>query len=120
VATIEKWTPFRGLDAMERRMRRMFGDLSPALLPAADAHETADEYVIELEVPGDDEKEPGIEVPDHTLTVTGERTETEDDKQKAFRRRERLERPFERRFELPAEADTELQVARQTTAKTLW
>jgi HSP20 family protein len=48
-----------------------------------------------------------VEVSDHTVTVKGERTETKDEKQKSFRLRERLEREFERRFELPAESDTE-------------
>ena len=108
MATIVKWTPFRELDAMERRIRRMLGDFgfAPAL-PAADVYETADEFVVELEVPGYEEKELGIEVSDHTVTVTGEREETKEEKEKTFWLQERLERQFERRFELPAEADTE-------------
>jgi HSP20 family protein len=93
---------------MERRMRRLFEDvgLAPALLPAADVYETADEFVIELEVPGYEEKELGMEVSDHTLSVTGARSESNDETDKAFRLRERLEHEFERRFELPIDADT--------------
>lgn len=103
-----KWAPFRELDVMERRMRRMLEDVgvAPAPLPAADVYETSDEFVVELEVPGYEETELGIEVSDHTLTVTGERKETTEEKQKAFRLRERLEHEFERRFQLPLEADT--------------
>jgi HSP20 family protein len=107
--TIVKWSPFQELDSMERRMRRMFEEVgvAPTLPPAADIYETAEEFVIELEVPGFEEKELGIEVSDHRLTVKGERTEAKEQKDKTFRLRERLERAFERRFELPTEADTE-------------
>lgn len=101
-------TPFRELDAMERRMRRILEDVgvAPAPLPAADVYETKDEFVVELEVPGYDNDELSIEVSDHTVRVTGERSETVDEKLKSFRLRERLEREFERRFQLPNEADT--------------
>ncbi len=106
---IARWSPFLELDSMERRMRRMFDQLgwAPALVPAADVYETDDEFVVELELPGYEEKELTIEVSDHTLSVKGERAETKEKKEKAFRLRERLEREFERRFELPADADAE-------------
>jgi HSP20 family protein len=109
MTTTLRWSPVRELDAVERRMRRMLTEVGfgPMLLPAADIYETDDEYVVELEVPGFAEKELGIEVSDHLLTVRGERKETKDETDKAFRLRERLEREFERRFELPIEADTE-------------
>jgi HSP20 family protein len=58
-------------------------------------------------VPGFDEKELSIEVSDQTLKVSGERTETTVAAEKRFRFRERPERKFERRFDLPREADTE-------------
>lgn len=109
MTTMLKWAPFRELDWMDRRIRRMLDDIGagPVLLPAADVYETEDEYVVEIEVPGFEEKELGIEVTDHLLRVKGERTEAKERKEKAFRLHERLEREFERRFELPAEADTE-------------
>lgn len=109
MATTLKWSPLRELDSMERRMRRMLDEVgfTPVLLPAADVYETNDEYVVELEVPGFERQELGIEVSDHQLTVKGERKEAKEQKEKAFRLRERIEREFERRFELPPEADTE-------------
>jgi HSP20 family protein len=109
MTTMRKWSPFGELDSMERRMRRMFEEIgfAPTLGPAADIFETDDEFVVELEVPGYEEKELGIEVSDHVLTVKGERKEAKEQEEKAFRLHERLEREFERRFELPAEADTE-------------
>lgn len=107
--TIEKWTPLRELDLLDRRMRRFFEDLgvAPAPLPAADVYETDGELVVELEVPGFDEKELEVEVFDHTLAITGQRTtETEAEPEKTMRVRERLDRSFERRFQLPLEVDT--------------
>ena len=107
--SLVRLSPFRDLDLMERNMRRVFEGfgLYPSLLPAADVYETTDEYVVELEVPGYDEKELGIEVSDHTLTATGERKHAKAETEKTFRLHERLEKQFERTFVLPAEADTE-------------
>jgi len=107
--TLVKWSPLAELEAMERRMRRLFDEagFAPAALPAADVYETDDEIVVELEVPGFEEKELEIEVADHTLTVKGQRTETKEEKEKAFQLKERLESTFERRFALPTETDTE-------------
>ena len=113
---LEKWTPFRELDLMDRRMRRFFEELGvvPALTPAADVYETDGELVVELEVPGFDEKELEIEVRDHTLSITGERKEELEKKEKTLRMHERLEKRFERRFELPAGIDGEHVAAEYT------
>lgn len=107
--TLERWTPLRDLDAMERRLRRAFEDIgfAPALTPAANVWETDSEYVVELEVPGFDEDELTIEVTDHTLKVKGEREEEQEKSERTLRLRERLETRFERRFDLPLQADAE-------------
>jgi HSP20 family protein len=107
--TIVKWTPFTELDSMERRMRRIFEEIgfAPVLAPAADVYETDDEFVVELEVPGYEEKELSIEVSDHMLAIKGSRTKAKEEEHKQFALHERLERAFERRFILPSEADTE-------------
>jgi HSP20 family protein len=109
MATLVKWSPFRELDLIERQMRRILEDvgIAPAMAPAADIYETENEFVLEVEVPGYAEKELTIEAFDHTVAVKGDRKEIEEKKDKTFRLRERLEKHFERRFELPPEADTE-------------
>jgi HSP20 family protein len=109
MATMTRWSPLRELDAMERRMRRMFEEvgIAPALGPAADVYETEDEFVVELEVPGYEEDELTLEIVDRKLKVTGERSESTEKEEKSFRLQERLERGFSRTFELPAEADLE-------------
>ena len=111
--TLEKLSPFRELDVFERRMRRMFSDFPvpipfvPPLTPAADVYETDGELVVELEVPGYEEKELDVAVVDHTLVVRGAREEKTEQQEKAMRVHERLASTFERRFELPPETDTE-------------
>jgi HSP20 family protein len=108
MTTLVKWTPFRELDLFDRRFKRAFGDFgfAPTFAPAADIYETPEEFVVELEVPGYEEKELGIMVSDHVLTVRGERKEATEQEEKAFLLHERLEKFFERRFNLPPEADT--------------
>jgi HSP20 family protein len=109
VPTLEKFSPFRDVDLMERRMRRLFSDFPfpfmPALTPAADIYETDTEFVVELEVAGYQEKELEVEVSDHTLVITGERKEEIETEEKTLRLHERLAASFERRFALPAETD---------------
>ncbi|HSL65280.1 MAG TPA: Hsp20/alpha crystallin family protein [Gaiellaceae bacterium] len=106
--TLVRWNPLQELDAMERRMRRIFDEagIAPAPLPAADVYETEGEWIFELEVPGFEEKQLTVEVGDHTLTVKGERLEKKEEKGKTFRLQERLATEFERRFELPPETET--------------
>lgn len=109
MTTLVRWAPFRDLDVIERRMRRMLEDfgVAPAPLPAADLYETDKELVVELEAPGFEDKELALEVSDHTLTITGERTREKEEKEKTFYLHERLEKRFERSFTLPPEADIE-------------
>ena len=104
---VMKWTPWADLDAMERRMRRFFDEVGivPAPMPAADVYETDAEFVVELEVPGYEEKDLAIELADHTLVVKGELETEKDEKEKSFRLHERLEKRFERRFTIPVEVD---------------
>ena len=107
MTTIARWAPFPGLDAMERRMRRLLESESLTVMtPPADVYETPTEFVVELEVAGYDEHELAIEVSDHMLEVRGERKESKDEMERDFRLHERLERAFARRFQLPSGVDT--------------
>jgi HSP20 family protein len=105
---LAKMRPFPEPYSPERRMRRLFWEpwFAP-VFPPVDVYETEGEYVFELEVPGFAEKELAIEAFDHTLVIKGEREEAKEETKKTFFFKERLEKEFERRFVLPAEADTE-------------
>jgi len=107
MTTLVKWAPFQDLDVFERRMRRMLEDfgVAPAPLPAADMYETETELVVELDVPGFEEKDLALEVTDSTLTIKGERRHETEERERSFYLHERLERHFERRFKLPPDAD---------------
>jgi HSP20 family protein len=109
MTTLIKWAPFQDFDVIDRRMRRMLEDfgVAPAQLPAADLYETEKELIVELDVPGFDEKELALEVSDRTLTVKGERMDEKEEKEKTFHLHERLEKYFERSFTLPVDADLE-------------
>jgi HSP20 family protein len=109
MTTVVKWAPFGDLDVVERRMRRMLEDfgMAPAQIPAADVVETEKELIVKLDAPGFDEKELALEVSDHTLTVTGERSEEKEQQDATFHLHERVENRFQRMFTLPREADVE-------------
>jgi HSP20 family protein len=66
-----------------------------------------EEYVVELDVPGFEEKELTVEVVDHTLAIKGEHGKAKEKQAKNFALHERFEREFERRFVLPVGTDTE-------------
>jgi HSP20 family protein len=102
-----KWAPFQDLDLIERRMWRTLQDIgmAPTPLPAVDFYETDKELIVELDVPGFDEKELTLEVTDHTLTIKGERAKEKEKKEKTFHVHERIEKHFERRFAFPLETN---------------
>ena len=106
---LEKWTPFRDLDLVEHRIRRMFEELGlAASIAPTNVYETDDAVVFEVDVPGFDEKELEVKVLDHTVSITGHRAPTEPvGQEKELLLRERLEKHFQRRFELPGEIDRE-------------
>ncbi len=104
---LDRWTPLRELELMEQRMRRVFPALVPPPMPAADIIETRNEVVIELEVPGYEEKDLDVEVSDHLLTVAGHREFEKTSPEATVRLHERLESSFERVFQLPSQTDGE-------------
>lgn len=119
MTTLVKRSVLPEFETMERRFRRMvegfpFGPalLPSTLIPACDVYETPQEVVVELEVPGYEEKELSLELADHTLTISGSRAELGDESERTFRVHERLERTFERSFSLPPEIDAEHVTAR--------
>jgi HSP20 family protein len=110
---IIKQSLFPELDAMEKRFRRLWEGVPfvpafmPGVMPAADVYETPTEYVVELEVPGYEEKDLSLEISDHTLAVSGKLAGVIEETERTFRVHERLERTFERTFILPIEVDSE-------------
>jgi HSP20 family protein len=103
-----RWTPTGEWIDMQDEMNRLFDSLLPnggakeprRWAPAADVRETADEYLIRLDVPGVDGKSVKVSVFEDTLTVRGERREVTEGKDDKWHRVERFHGAFERRFHL--------------------
>lgn len=76
-------------------------------LPRADFAETDKEFLINVELPGMDEKDVEVRLNGNQLVVKGERKQKKEDKDKYFHRVETTYGAFERRFELPQEVARE-------------
>jgi HSP20 family protein len=102
VVTLVRQPLFPEFDVMERRLRRMF---EGPLTPAADVYETPEELIVELEVPGYEDNELGLQISDHMLTISGAHEATSEKVERTFRVHERIGGTFERTFMLPPEID---------------
>lgn len=79
----------------------------PELNPAMDLTATDGGYELNIELPGLEEKDIDIEFADGVLTVSGEKREESETKQKGYLMSERRYGSFRRQLTLPADADPE-------------
>jgi len=110
-----KWGPKNDLSVFQREMGdfldRVWGRRlsSPtglgAFLPAADIRETKDSYIVELDLPGMEQKDITVGIEDDVLTVKGERKCEEEKKEGDMSVSERMFGSFIRSFSLPGTAD---------------
>jgi len=75
--------------------------------PRADIVETGESYNIHAELPGVAKENVKVSLEENVLTLQGERKSefSEDDKERKFHRRERMQGSFIRKFSLPEEVD---------------
>ncbi|MHC4972988.1 MAG: Hsp20/alpha crystallin family protein [Planctomycetota bacterium] len=78
-----------------------------AWAPALDFAETADAYVVHVEVPGVDPQEVEISIEDGRLEITGEKSVEREDEKQGWFRLERRHGSFHRVVELPGAIDTD-------------
>ena len=113
---IIRWDPFRDLITIREKMNRLFEDavssrgeekdyVSNSWTPSVDIFETKNELVLNIEVPGIDEKDIEIKVEDNTLTLRGERNLEKETKEENYHRIERAYGSFFRSFSLPLYID---------------
>jgi HSP20 family protein len=76
--------------------------LAPLFAPPADIHETADEFVVKMDLPGVSQKDIKINLTGDALVVRGERTQEKTENGVSRHRVERVYGSFERAFTLPA------------------
>jgi len=113
---VERWDPFRDLGDVQTEMNRLFdnwsgGQAGPGermWLPAVDVHETKDEFMLTLDIPGVTEKDVHISITGDLLTVKGERRfERDGGEGNTYHRVERLYGKFERSVQLPTMVQTD-------------
>jgi HSP20 family protein len=106
------------LSDFDRYFESFFGDsiLSPASrflnhMPAVDIQETENTYVLEMDLPGYDEKNIEVHVDGSSLTIASSHEEKQEKKneenQGTYVLRERRLNSFSRSFKLPENADSE-------------
>ena len=102
-------SPIRDLFSTHDEFNRLFdsffaspvrGDLAPVFTPAVDIEETADEFVLKVDLPGIAQKDVKVSLMGDTLTIRGERKQESERKNGGMHRTERIYGSFERSFRL--------------------
>jgi HSP20 family protein len=113
------WGPFRELEDMERRFRKIFGrPFQPAMwgrfpfeemrwVPALEMFEKEDKFVVRAELPGIDEKDVDVSVVGNVLTIKGERKTETEVKEQEYHWSEHSYGTFFRSLTLPSNVDAE-------------
>ena len=116
-ASVDRWEPFRSLIDVQGEVDRLFNTLvgrpvGPTAqgrpwMPAVDMHETKENLVMRLEVPGVQEKDVTVSITGDLLSVKGERRWEDEGKDQKFLHVERLYGQFERLIQLPMAVQTD-------------
>lgn len=108
MSNLVKWDPFSELTALQKQF---FGDdyMSPLKgvnIPTTDVYTKDNELVVEAHLPNFEQKDVNVEVENGALTISAQRHEKEEDKDKKYVVRESSS-SFYRRVALPKRADAE-------------
>jgi HSP20 family protein len=109
--TLIRWNPLlpsRELPSLQDEVNRLFdgfltrsysrGDSLPMFTPAVDVEESADDFVVHVDLPGISQKDVKVNLIGDTLTIRGERKQQELKKDRNTHRVERTYGAFERSF----------------------
>jgi len=116
--TFHGWDPLRDLLSLQERMNRLFEDSlasarhaspldSGSWTPMADVYETAEAFVVHVDLPGLREDDLEIHVDGDRLVLKGERHPCEKARPDSFHRMERSYGPFSRSFHFTEDVDPE-------------
>jgi len=113
-----RWSPWKELEEMEKRLSTIFGrapvaasgDKKEAITvaewsPLVDITEDDKEYLVKAELPEMKKEEIKINVHEDVLSISGERKYEKEEKGKKYHRVERAYGSFVRSFTLPEDAD---------------
>ena len=108
MATLTRWQPWTELASLHNEMSRLMNGLLEgngksvqSWVPALDVWETENELVYAFDLPGIPEEQISVEVEDGSLTVTAERSRTNEQSDDRFYRFERRHGTFTRTIGLP-------------------
>lgn len=82
--------------------------------PAVNVKESDKEYIVTADIPGVEAKDIKVELEDGVLTISGARSEEKKEEKEDFRRIERFEGSFMRRFVMPDAAEPDKVSAKST------
>jgi HSP20 family protein len=110
--SVDRWEPFRNLVDIQGEVNRLFDAVvgRPAAgsvaqgrtwMPALDMHETKDDLVLKVELPGVREKDVAVSITGDLVTIKGERRWEDQNKDEKFLHVERVHGQFERMIQLP-------------------
>jgi HSP20 family protein len=110
--TLMPWTGMPGAREMDRLLNRFLEEklqeessAGAEWAPSMDVSETKDSLIAKLEVPGMDPKDIQISLQENLLTIKGEKTQEQDEKEEHFHRVERTYGMFARSVRLPVTVD---------------
>jgi HSP20 family protein len=99
-----RWDPLQDLLALHEHLNRLAGDRAPGWAPPVDLYETAEHYLISVELPGLTRSDFAISVHDGKVIIKGVRPQ-QTGAGEQFHRVERGRGPFLRSFTLPQPID---------------
>jgi len=92
---------------LSETFERLWADEEMSWMPSANIKERAEDFIIDLAVPGMDKKDFRVEVENNLLTISGERKEENIEDNEKLTRREFHYGSFKRSFTLPETANSE-------------
>jgi HSP20 family protein len=115
--TTRRWDPLRDLLTLQERMNRLFEDTlssttrttppldSGSWVPLADVYETAEGFVVQVDLPGLKDDDVEVHVEGDRLVLRGHRRPSEQTRPDNYYRMERSYGPFSRTFILTPDVD---------------
>jgi HSP20 family protein len=110
---IIRWDPFKELSTLREQIDRLFdsffgrvpsiAEKEVAWIPAINLEETDDSYVVQAELPGLKKDEIKVSITEDTVTISGERKISKEEKGKTYHRVEMSYGKFQRTLTLPGE-----------------
>ena len=120
MSTLVRWNPFRELDELQNRFGTLLGTFPkrtsngnggmltvPDWSPLVDITEDEKEYLVKTDLPEMKKEDVKIVVENGILTISGERKNEKEEKNKKFHRIERSYGSFERTFTMPEDAQAD-------------